>query len=334
LNIKANEILDSLIKDKKKIFDLQIKKEIDFKLQTLEKKLDDEKLQKSISKKWKFNEKEWKLKKESIIEKEKDSLNTLISVKFLNLLVLNTNRISFKIQLDNKSSIKSSFVLGIEKNIKVNCPSCKKEIEEGFGTEDGYYLCKDCISQSIETGKIYSNKFALGIDNTTKEFIERDIGFNCTVCKKHNSKLFEFKCNHDSSSICYNCFEFCSKCNRLFSKKNLNRSKVSRKLYCQKHTKKCEECNSLVGIDELRTCYATGKNVCNCTRFSQCALCEQEYSTKSLINDKCPACNNLVEEIDKKIISLLCKHNPKLLHAGHLSLISDFVEYSCSHKAH
>jgi hypothetical protein len=203
-------------------------------------------------------------------------------------------------------------VLGIDKNIKVTCSSCKTEIKEGYATEDGYYLCKNCINQSIETSKIYSNKFNLDVDNTTKEFIEKDAGFNCIVCKKHNSKLFEFKCNHDDSSICYNCFEFCSKCNCLFSKKNLNKSKVSNKLYCPNHTKKCEECNSLVGIDELKICYATGKKVCNCSQFSECSLCKQKYSSKSLTKDKCPACNSLVEEEDKNIISLLCKHNPKL----------------------
>ncbi len=308
----ANEILDQIIKDKKGVFDLQLKREIDIKLVTLEKKLDDEKLQKSISKKWQFNEKEWKIKKEATLSQERESLDTFVSVKFLNFLLVNTSRISFEIRLSNNSSIESNFVLGIEKNIRVSCPSCNKDISEGYATEDEAYVCLDCINQSIESKKLYSKKFKLNKDNTTKENIEPNEGFLCSVCEKQNSRHFEFKCNNDNSGICYSCFEMCSKCNKIFSKSNLSKSKNTGNLYCPTHIKKCDNCNHFVGIDELRLCNASGLSVCSCTKFSKCSLCEQSYSMKSIKKEKCPACTDLKEGSDQKLISQLLLHNSKM----------------------
>src|SRR3989344_1353043 len=135
-NSLANEFLDQIIKDKRNIFDLQLKKEVGNKLTALEKKLDDEKLQKSISKKLEFNEKEWKLKKDSILDKEKESLETFVSVKFLNFLLINTARVLFEVKLNNNAVIKNSLLIGIENNLKIICPLCENEIFEGYGTHD------------------------------------------------------------------------------------------------------------------------------------------------------------------------------------------------------
>lgn len=311
-NAIANEILDQIIKDKKTIFDLQLKKEIDHKLVALEKKLDDEKLQKSISKKWQYDEKEWKIKKEAVLSKERESLDTFVSVKFLNFLLINTTRTFFEIKLDNASIIRSNFLLGAEKYIKVLCPSCNKEISEGFATEDGCYDCIECLNQSIDTKKIYSKKFPLNRDSTTKEFIEDSAGFLCTVCKKQTSELFAFECNYDNSKICYTCFETCSKCNKLFSKKNLSKSKNTDKLYCPTHIKICEACNNSVGIDELRVCNASGLKVCSCSKFAKCVLCEQEYSRSSLKEGKCPACLNLKEGYEQRAISQVLLYDAKI----------------------
>ena len=307
INPKANELLDRIIKDKKDIFDLQLKKEIDRKLMVLETKIDDDKLQKSISKTWKFDEKEWKLKKNAELAKEKDSLDTFVTVKFMNLLVLKTDDISFEIELGNKSSIKSSFLLGIDKSIKVRCHFCDKETSESYATEDQHCLCLDCVNQSIETGKVYSNKFTLNRDHTSKEYIEKESGFKCTVCGKQNSTLFEFKCADDKSKLCYNCFDYCSKCNNIFSINNLKKTRKTNKLYCPTHITKCDSCNGLMGTDEVNVCSATGMRACSCTSFSKCSLCEQEYSTKSLKDSKCVACSSLKEEIDKKLISVIEK---------------------------
>lgn len=305
INPGANELLDKIITDKKEIFDLQLKKEIDRKLIVLESKIDEDKLQKSISKKWKFNEKEWQLKKDSILSKERESLDTFVTVKFTNLLLMKTDVISFEIELDNSSSIKSQFILGIEKSIKVKCPSCNKEIYESYATEDKNCLCLECINQSIETGNLYSKKFKLNEDNTSKEFIESEVGFKCTVCNKQNSALFEFKCTKDKSKVCYNCFDYCSKCKDIFSVKNLQKTRKTNKLYCSTHIIKCDSCNGLMGSDELKVCSATGMKVCSCTTFSKCSLCEQEYSTRSLKDSKCIACLSLKEEVNQKLISVI-----------------------------
>lgn len=311
-NTIANELLDQIIKDKKAVFDLQLKKEIDCKLTSLEKKLDDEKLQKSISKKWQFDEKEWKIKKEAVLAKERESLDTFVSVKFLNFLLVNTEKIAFQVKLSNNSTIKSDFLLGIDKNIRVICLSCQKETTEGFATEDEEYVCFECINQSIESKKIYSKKFKLNKDNTTKENLEANAGFVCTACKKQNSSHFEFRCSDDNSKICYSCYELCSRCNKQFSKNNLTKSKNTDKLYCPQHIKKCDSCGNAVGIDELKVCKATGQKVCSCTTFSKCVLCEQEYSTRSLKDGKCLACSSSKEDYEQKIISKVLAHNSEL----------------------
>ena len=308
----ANEFLDQMIKDKKNIFDLQLKKEVGNKLITLEKKLDDEKLQKSISKKWEFNEKEWKLKKDSILDKEKESLETFVSVKFLNFLLINTARVLFEVKLNNNAVIKNSLLVGGENNLKIDCPLCNNEIFEGYGTYDDNYVCFECFNQSLDTGEIYSKNFKLNRENTLKEFIEPNSGFICSVCKKQNSKYFEFFCNHDNSKICYMCLESCSKCNKIFSIANLNKSNNTNHHYCPTHIRKCDNCKQFIGIDEIRVCQATGIKVCSCTKFSKCLLCEQEYSNKSIKEGKCPACNNIKDGIESQLISIVKRYNNKM----------------------
>lgn len=310
-NSLANEILDQIIKDKMNVFDLQLKKEIRCKLTALEKKLDDENLQKSISKKWEFDEKKSKIKKEVILTKERESLDTFVSVKFLNFLLVNTNRISFQIILNNNSRIESSFLLGIDKYIKTYCLFCNKEISEGFATEDGEYVCINCLNQSVDTKKLYSKKVKLSKDHTTNENIENDGGFVCSVCNKRNSNHFKFNCTYDNSDVCYSCFDVCSKCNRPFSNNNLKKSENTKKSYCPSDIKKCDSCNRHVGVDELKTCNASGLKVCKCTKFSKCSLCEQEYSTKTLKQGKCPGCGGLKEDSNPEVISHILSYNSK-----------------------
>jgi len=311
LNASANELIDSILKNKKQVFDLQLKKEINQKIVALEKKLDDDRLQKKISKKWKFNEEEWKLKKDHQLSKEKDSLDTFISVKFLNFLCLTTEKITYEIVLSNKSKIKSSFVLGVDKYFSITCSSCGKEHSEGYATEDKKYLCIDCINQSLDSKEIYSKDYTLIKDNTTKEFIENDSGFKCSVCNKKHSNKFLFKCNQDQSRVCLSCFDFCTKCDDLFSTLNLTSSKESKKLFCSKHIMKCDNCKKDIGMSEVKQCLSTGKKVCSCTKFNECSLCNQMYSEDALTNGKCAACNGLNEEHNSKLISIITKHDSK-----------------------
>jgi hypothetical protein len=35
--------------------------------------------------------------------------------------------------------------------------------------------------------------------------------------------------------------------------------------------------------------------------FAKCSLCQQEYSTKALVDNKCPACSNLKESNDQTL---------------------------------
>ena len=122
---------------------------------------------------------------------------------------------------------------------------------------------------------------------TTNEFIEIEQGFTCEACETFNSTKFKFNCTYDESEVCLSCLEKCSKCGQLFSKLNTKVCGVSNKKYCLNHIANCEICNKIVGVNQLRTCDALGKKICNCTEFKKCALCESEYSSISLVDDKC-----------------------------------------------
>jgi hypothetical protein len=230
-----------------------------------------------------------------VLQFEEESLKTRITVKFLNLLFITTEKISYEIYLSNGAVVKSNFIVGLGTPTELECPLCGKQFSNGYATEDGFYVCEDCIRQSLETKRIYSKNFTLAIDNTTNEFIEKDVGFRCSVCGSINSKIFEFKCSHDGSSVCYKCYDICKKCNRIFSVSNLERCGESGYLYCKEHIIKCENCGKPIGIDQYKLCFATGKRVCSCTRFDRCVFCGQMYSEESLISGKCPACSNLLE---------------------------------------
>jgi len=306
----VDEKLDSILKDKQIVFDLLLKKQVTGRLRNLERQLEEEKLERSISKKdIEFDEEKWKTDKETTLQREGESLKTAIDIKFLNLLSIRTERVSFEITLHNSSKIESSFIVGIDSPAQVICSGCGKAFYEGYATEDGFYLCIDCIKQTIDLGKIYSKNYDLPVDAITNEYIEQERSFQCSVCRKPNSKLFEFKCNYDESSVCINCCTECVKCGKLFSISNAAKSKESGMMYCSEHIIKCDNCSAPIGIDEYRICRALGKRVCSCTKFAKCTLCEQQYSPESLINGKCPACNHFSETSEFSIVSSIVRHD-------------------------
>ena len=190
--------------------------------------------------------------------------------------------------------------MGVSSPEEVVCPECGKVFYEGYATEDSRYLCRDCIRQSADSGKIYSAKQDLTLDVTLNEYIEPDSGFVCSVCGQRHSRLLEFQCSHDHSSVCVFHYGLCSLCKSVFSELNLVESKESKRKFCLAHAAKCESCGSTIGVDEGKLCKASGARFCSsCQSFSKCVSCQQEYSTKSLKGDKCPACSNLNEEIDQ-----------------------------------
>ena len=105
----------------------------------------------------------WQANYEALLKREEESFITNIAVKFINLLVINTTKVRFEVNLDNNATIHSSFILGIDHTSEATCPICRKTFSEGYATQDSLYVCKSCIRQSIDTAKIYSKKAALNI---------------------------------------------------------------------------------------------------------------------------------------------------------------------------
>jgi len=237
LKATADQKLIAFLKNKVTLFDLPLVKEKKMRLQSFERRLKRERREQVISKKHDFDFQKWQSTYEALLQREEESCQTNITVKLHNLLIINTLKIKFEITLNNKATIQSTLIIGIQ-NPEVICPMCKKTHPEGYPTEDGFYVCKDCTRQSIDTAKIYSKKATLTHDETLNEYFERDKGFICTVCGKRHSRLLEFKCTHDNTSVCIHHYDICDVCNKPFSKLNLTHTDEFRKKLCPQHAKK------------------------------------------------------------------------------------------------
>ncbi len=238
LKAVADEKLEIIVKEKLVLFDLALSREKKSKLRSFDKRLRRERREKVISRKHDFDLPQWRINYELLLRSEEESFITNIAVKFINLIVINTTKIKFEVKLDNNSTIRSSMVLGINHNSEVSCPVCRKTFSEGYATQDSLYVCKNCIRQSIDTAKIYSKKAALSLDETLNEYFEHDSGFICSVCGKRHSRLLEFKCSHDNSSVCIHHYGNCDVCGKVFSKLNLTYTDEFKRQLCPKHASK------------------------------------------------------------------------------------------------
>ncbi|HEX7482403.1 MAG TPA: hypothetical protein VF350_02925, partial [Candidatus Bathyarchaeia archaeon] len=238
LKTVADEKLETIVKEKLVPFDLSLTREKKSKLRSFDKRLRRERREKVISRKHDFDLPQWRTNYELLLKNEEESFITNIAVKFINLIVINTTKIKFDLILDNNSTIRSSIVLGINHNSEVSCPVCKKTFSEGYATQDSLYVCKNCIRQSVDTAKIYSKKAELSLDETLNEYFEHDAGFICSVCGKRHSRLLEFKCSHDNSSVCIHHYGSCDVCGKVFSKLNLTYTDEFKRQLCPKHASK------------------------------------------------------------------------------------------------
>ena len=263
LKAVADKKLEALLKEKLTLFDLPLSKEKEAKLKSFDKRIRRDRLEQAINNKYDIDSQKWQATHKALLSREEESLTTNIAVKLINLLIINTNRVSFEINLDNKATIHSSIILGINHTPEVTCTVCRNAFSDGYATQDALYVCESCVRQSIDTEKIYSKKAALKLDETLNEYFEPDVGFVCSVCGKKHSRLLEFKCNHDNSSVCIFHYDFCDLCGKVFSKLNLiSTHEFTRKL-CPRHTVKCENCQSIIGVDEIKVCKSTGERICN-----------------------------------------------------------------------
>jgi len=233
----ADEKLATVIQEKVLLYDLSLDKEKKSKLRSFNKRLRRERREHVISKKHNFDFVAWQSNYETLLRREEEAYRTNITARFVNLLVINTTKVKFEVKLDNKAAIPNSFTLGISQPHEVTCPICHSAFIDGYATQDGLYVCGNCIRQSADSWKVYSKKANLALDEKLSEYIERDGGFVCTVCGKKHSRLLEFKCSHDSSSVCIYHYGTCDICGKVFSKLNLTYTAEFQRQLCPKHAK-------------------------------------------------------------------------------------------------
>ncbi|MCW4030711.1 MAG: hypothetical protein NWE92_13835 [Candidatus Bathyarchaeota archaeon] len=257
----ADKKLGELLKQKLALFDLPLRKEQRAKLKSFDRRLRRERREQVIARKHEFDYPQWQANYQALLKREEESFITTIAVKFANLLIINTSKVSFELELDNHSSTHATFVLGITQP-EVTCPICRKPFHEGYATQDELYVCGNCIRQSVDTAKIYSKKAALTLDDTLNEYVESNGGFVCSVCGKRHSRLLEFKCSHDNSSVCIQHYGLCDICGKIFSKSNLTYTQEFKRQLCPAHTTKCSNCQATIGVDEGKLSKSSGKILC------------------------------------------------------------------------
>ncbi len=231
----AEEKIKEAVAGKLALFDLPLCRSRKAKLKAFKRRLRKERKEQVISKKHDFDYLKWQNDYETLLKREEESYQTNVSAKFTNLLVVNTQKVKCQLTLSNNATMDVQLALGLEPNLEVTCPTCKKQFIEGYATQDGLYVCGDCTRQSIDTGKIYSKKARLTQDEKLNEYFESDTGFVCAVCAKKFSRLQEFKCNHDGSSVCISHFDLCDDCGKGFSKNNLTYTDEFKHQLCPKH---------------------------------------------------------------------------------------------------
>lgn len=237
LKAAVDQKLHRILKEKVALYELPLYREKKSKLKSFTKRLRRERREQVISKTHDFDYVKWQANFEALLKREEEAYMTSVAVKFVNLLVVNTSKVKFEVHLHNKANLSGSFTLGINHACEVFCPLCHSAFTEGYATQDGFYVCPDCIRQSTDTGKIYSKKAALSLDETLNEYLERDAGFVCTVCGKKHSRLLEFRCNHDNSSVCIYHYDLCDMCGKVFSRLNLTYTDEFKRKLCPKHAK-------------------------------------------------------------------------------------------------
>ncbi len=238
LKAAAENTLKGILEKKLALFDLMLAQQKKSRLQSFGKRLKRERREQIISKKLDFDREKWQRNYEALLKREEESFTTNIVVRLVNLLVINTSKVKFEVLLSNRATIHSSITLGIDHACEVTCPICKQTCHEGYATEDSLYVCENCIRQSVESGKVYSKKAPLTLDAALGEYIEADGGFVCSVCGKKRSRLLEFKCSHDGSSVCIQHYGLCDVCGKVFSKLILKYTEDFQRQLCPRHATK------------------------------------------------------------------------------------------------
>ncbi|HSV50426.1 MAG TPA: hypothetical protein VLH35_08915 [Candidatus Acidoferrales bacterium] len=240
LKAAADKKLSAILQEKVRLYDLPLTKEKRAKIKSFERRLRRERREQVISKKHDFDYVKWQSNYEALLKREEEASTTGIAARFINLLVVSTYKVKFEVNLDNKATIPGSFIMGITQPQQATCPICHSTFTEGYVTQDGQYVCPSCIRQSVDTGKFYSKKANLALDEKLNEYLERDGGFVCKVCGKKHSKLLEIKCSHDNSSVCIYHYGTCDVCGKVFSKLNLTYTDEFKRKLCPKHAKSKE----------------------------------------------------------------------------------------------
>ena len=161
LKSAVDKKLNAVLQQKLALFDLPLSKEKKAKLKSFDRRVRRAHLEQLISKKSDFDAQTWQNNYGALWDREEETLTTNITVKLVNLLVINTSKVCFEVKLDNNAALHSSIVLGVNHTPEVVCPTCRNIFFEGYATQDGVYLCRNCIRQSVDTAKVYSKKASL-----------------------------------------------------------------------------------------------------------------------------------------------------------------------------
>lgn len=168
--------------------------------------------------------------KEEIINNEKTKYTLDIDNKIINTTIIYypVFKITFKLS-DAKSEKELEIIYNplTEEISKINCDSCKVELEELNICNGGHICCNSCLHLCSECGKRFCKECFSGICNSCGKLVCKNCGKKCSDCGKINCK----NCMRKTTSAiekCKDCIVYCPICSKITDKISLVRDSSGR----------------------------------------------------------------------------------------------------------
>ncbi|MFB6158690.1 MAG: hypothetical protein ABEJ95_03440 [Candidatus Nanohalobium sp.] len=232
----------------------------------------------------------------------------------------------------------------------LKCRSCGKTVETKSGTE--FDECSICNEEICNGCKQKCGTCGETVCKSHSKKCEQDSKTTCLLCGEACSQCGSFTCDQhltkgeiseelycpEHIEECVECGQniasekssYCTSCGSSLCPEDKENCRKCREPVCSKHSDKCVEC----GDSKDPFCSDHGVNCQVCDRMlceehrerplleegfvcsehiEECKICRQKYSTESLEEGKCPACQNIQQKatVGQEDVDKILKNNSK-----------------------
>lgn len=232
----------------------------------------------------------------------------------------------------------------------LKCRSCGKTVEAKSSTE--FDECSICNEELCNGCKQKCDTCGETVCKSHSKKCEQDSKTTCLLCGENCSQCDSFTCDQhltqgeiseelycpEHIEKCVECGQniakekssYCTSCGTPICPEDKENCRKCRKAVCSDHSEKCAKC----GDSKDPFCSEHGVNcqVCDiklckehrerplleegfvCSKhIEECKICRQQYSTESLEEGKCPACQNMKQKatVGREDVDKMLKNNSK-----------------------